>query len=78
MANPDFGGFVTIIPLELQIFINILNFVRSIGRVFRREIRLLFERLENLKETSNNGEEWISRFPEEIENWKSHIRKSRI
>jgi hypothetical protein len=71
LPNPDFGGFLSIIPLSIQQFVNIFTFCK-INRVFNRhKFRELLDLLVSLGRKSNDSNEWISQFDESIEDWKS-------
>lgn len=73
MSVPEFGGYITTIPMRLRQFIDILKFSVQMGGLSRSEVRDLLERLENLKDVCSNHSEWVGNFPSVINHWKRMI-----
>jgi len=72
IANPDFGGYLNIIPLNIDQFVDIFQFCKSLPNFHRGVIRDLFDRVIALKDSTNNGEEWGKQIPAAIEAWKHY------
>ena len=74
LPNPDFGGFLSIIPLSIQQFINIFTFCKIEHTFNRHKFRELLDSLVALGKNSIDSNEWISKFDEVIEEWKSSYK----
>lgn len=70
LSNPDFGGFLNIVPLTLEQFTDIFKFCKSLPTFNRAIIRDLLERLVSLKDTTSNADEWRQQIPQAIAVWK--------
>ena len=69
---PGFGH-VTVIPFELETWLDVLSFANSIGSLRTHALGRLLGSLENSAKDSSNVEKWLTSFHSSIEEWKSHI-----
>lgn len=70
------GGQVTIIPITLDQFIDILEHFRLVLRkrgIKADDIKLLLLLFDKALGRSENDKEWVNNFPECLENWKKQI-----
>ncbi|MHC1630859.1 MAG: AlwI family type II restriction endonuclease [Methanotrichaceae archaeon] len=72
VSNPQFGGYLNIIPLTLDQFIDIFRFCRNFPAFNRSVIKDLYDRIVELKKSTNNADEWGNRICTEIEVWKTN------
>ncbi len=70
VANPDFGGYLNIIPLTLDQFIDVFRFCKTLPNFHRGVVRDLFERIIALKDFTSNHDEWGQQTSAAIETWK--------
>lgn len=68
--NPEFGGYLNIIALNTSQFIDIFRFVKSLRSFNRNIIKDLLDRIINLREVTTDGNEWETKIPVVIEEWK--------
>ncbi len=74
LPNPQFGGYLKIIPLTLDQFIDIFRFCRKIPGFNRHIIKDLYDRIVELKNSTNDADEWGNQICTEIEDWKTNWR----
>lgn len=68
--NPEFGGYLNIVPLTLAQFITIFRFIKSLQFFNRNIIRDLLDRIIALKDVTENGREWVQSIPKVIGEWE--------
>jgi hypothetical protein len=69
-SNPEFGGYLNMIPLSIEQFIDIFRFVKSMRSFNRNVLKDLLDRIVSLREVTNSGEEWGRNIPCAINEWK--------
>jgi len=74
VSNPQFGGYLNIIPLTLDQFIDIFRFCRNFPDFNRSVIKDLYDRIVELKNSTNDADEWENQICSEIEVWKTSWR----
>ena len=74
VSNPQFGGYLNIIPLTLDQFIDIFRFCRNFPAFNRSVIKDLYDRIVELKNSTNDADEWGNQICTEIEVWKTNWR----
>ena len=75
---PEFGGLLKIIPLTTQQFIYIFRFIKNLKCFNRNILRELLDRIVALKDETEDGNEWVQKIAETIEQWKSQWSKDNI
>lgn len=70
LNNPEFGGYLNMVVLNLDQFLDVFQFVKSLDHFHRDIIKDLFTGIVNLKEITSNGEEWGKAIPGVINRWK--------
>ncbi|MDI6737111.1 MAG: AlwI family type II restriction endonuclease [Nanoarchaeota archaeon] len=71
------GGQITIIPLTIKQFIEILKIALEVKRkrqIKSLEIINLFDLLDKLRESYKNASEWLSEFDKIISNWAGSLK----
>lgn len=68
--NPEFGGYLNMIPLSIEQFIDVFKFVKSLKSFNRNVFKDLLDRVVNLRDTTNTGEEWGNCISKVIKQWK--------
>ncbi|MGI6427050.1 MAG: AlwI family type II restriction endonuclease [Natronincolaceae bacterium] len=68
--NPEFGGFLNMVILNIEQFIEVFQFAKSLDNLDRDVIRDLFERIVDLRDVTNSGQEWGKLIPQTIKEWK--------
>jgi len=69
---PDYGN-VTVIPVDLDTWKNILNFASSLGYLRDHALGDLLAAIEQSASTTQNVDGWLASIPELIEIWKGQI-----
>ncbi|MEA3309873.1 MAG: hypothetical protein U9Q70_10235 [Chloroflexota bacterium] len=72
LSNPDFGGYLNIVPLTLAQFIDIFHFGKNLSRFNREILKDLLNRIVGLKNSTGDAKEWKNRIPIVINKWKKH------
>lgn len=70
---PPFGDYVTIIPLTLQQFVDIVTFCKEHDVFTAQAFLELLSRLSQPKDQVESAEEWVSTFPEIVKSWKESL-----
>jgi hypothetical protein len=68
--HTDFGGYLNIIPLTIDQFIDVFKFCKALPDFKRHIIRDLFDRIIALKDKTNNSTEWQNQIFNAINDWK--------
>lgn len=71
--NPEFGGYLNMIPLSMEQFIDIFEFVKSMKNFNRYVFKDFLDRVVNLREITNTGEEWGKGISKVIREWKKDL-----
>ncbi len=72
LDNPEFGGYLNIVPLSVGQFVDVFLFCRSLTGFTRSTLQDLFERIVGLKHSTQSAVEWEGKIPAEIDDWKHH------
>jgi len=74
---PDYGN-VTVVPLDLDTWKNILNFASSLGYLRDHALGDLLIAIEQSATTTKNVEAWLDSIPDLIDIWKNQISAEQI
>ncbi len=74
---PEYGGPVSVIPMALSQFQDLITFSGQIGSFSPQEIRHLFEELESSQRKASNTSTWLQSIPNVIATWKAGVVSNR-
>jgi len=72
-----YGGFITVIPLTLDSFLDLTQFAASVNSLTQDEIRTMLEMLSDSGNKAKSASEWIASFPSVIGAWKEKVKNAR-